>query len=307
MSRRSAALHGRRRSSADKQSQPIIEKVSQLPVVTISKTSSSREETGIDGNSSSGQQEIKAANCVTDGGDQKFRVPGVHSDERDRRRKLRHLRNKLRSDEDGEEVAISPGNSRTSSIDGVYAISGSRRHPFKVIEADSLSLQSAISLGKIGRILGGSEPSIAGLGGTAASFKDATISHQADDKTDSPHDISHCPNLPPAQPTGNGSLEKQATVRPTPLVLPAFPSPPEEDEERSESPLTPVIPILQEPDLVASTKNNNQGKIPVAPPRKKKSKASTHASPGMSLTPRQPEKVGSFSSVMSSDVSPLSH
>ena len=60
-----------------------------------------------------------------------------------------------------------------------------------------------------------------------------------------------------------------------------------EDEELSTSPFTPVIPILQEPDLVASTKSNNQGKIPVAPPRrKKKSKDSTIATPSMSLTVR---------------------
>lgn len=52
---------------------------------------------------------------------------------------------------------MTPPNSQTSSIEGVYPATGRTTHPFRVIEVDALSLQSITSLGRVGRILSGSD------------------------------------------------------------------------------------------------------------------------------------------------------
>lgn len=49
---------------------------------------------------------------------------------------------------------VSLTNQQNSSMDGVY--SNRPTHPFKVIESDTMSIQSMTSLGRVGRILAGS-------------------------------------------------------------------------------------------------------------------------------------------------------
>lgn len=49
---------------------------------------------------------------------------------------------------------VTPPNSQTSSVEGISAPSKTIQ-PFRIIEPDTLSLQSINSLGRIGRILGG--------------------------------------------------------------------------------------------------------------------------------------------------------
>lgn len=74
------------------------------------------------------------------------------------RKKFKELRQKLQTDdEDGQATNLTPPNSQTSSVEGVYAATSRATHPFRVIEVDTLSLQSINSLGRVGRILSGSD------------------------------------------------------------------------------------------------------------------------------------------------------
>lgn len=60
----------------------------------------------------------------------------------------------MQTDED-ETQAISPTESQASSADGVFLAPSHRpSHPFRVIEPDGASVQSILSLGKVGRLLG---------------------------------------------------------------------------------------------------------------------------------------------------------
>ncbi|KAG8237138.1 hypothetical protein J437_LFUL011186, partial [Ladona fulva] len=86
----------------------------------------------------------------------------VQENER-RRQRIRELRRKIQAeDEDGAGVGgnPSPPDSQTSSIEGVYP-STRTTHPFRIIEHDAISLQSVTSLGRVGRILAGSEAAAA--------------------------------------------------------------------------------------------------------------------------------------------------
>lgn len=74
------------------------------------------------------------------------------------RKKFKELRQKLQTDdEDCQVTNLTPPNSQTSSVEGVYATTNRTTHPFRVIEVDALSLQSINSLGRVGRILSGSD------------------------------------------------------------------------------------------------------------------------------------------------------
>lgn len=60
----------------------------------------------------------------------------------------------MQTDED-EMQAVSPTESQASSADGVFIAPSHRpSHPFRVIEPDGASVQSILSLGKVGRLLG---------------------------------------------------------------------------------------------------------------------------------------------------------
>lgn len=70
------------------------------------------------------------------------------------RRKFNEIRQHMQIDED-EMQAISPTESQASSADGVFLAPSHRpSHPFRVIEPDGASVQSILSLGKVGRLLG---------------------------------------------------------------------------------------------------------------------------------------------------------
>nr|XP_022910265.1 uncharacterized protein LOC111421354 [Onthophagus taurus] len=67
------------------------------------------------------------------------------------RKKFKEIRQKLTDDEDVVVTNNTPPNS-TSSIEGVYASGTKTSHPFRVIEHDTVSLQSYNSLLRAGRI-----------------------------------------------------------------------------------------------------------------------------------------------------------
>lgn len=71
------------------------------------------------------------------------------------RKRFKEIREKLQiDDEECHTGTVTPPNSQTSSVDGIPAPSRTIQ-PFRIIEPDTLSLQSINSLGRIGRILGG--------------------------------------------------------------------------------------------------------------------------------------------------------
>lgn len=71
------------------------------------------------------------------------------------RKRFKEIREKLQiDDEECHTGTVTPPNSQTSSVEGIPAPSRTIQ-PFRIIEPDTLSLQSINSLGRIGRILGG--------------------------------------------------------------------------------------------------------------------------------------------------------
>lgn len=72
------------------------------------------------------------------------------------------MRRRLNTEEVEEPPADenSQSDSQTSSVEGLYgAISGRTSHPFKVVDHDALSLQSGVSIGRLGRIPAGATSS----------------------------------------------------------------------------------------------------------------------------------------------------
>ncbi|KAI8130075.1 hypothetical protein FF38_03507 [Lucilia cuprina] len=72
---------------------------------------------------------------------------------RDIRDRFRELRQGMQNDDDENPGNTLTPDSQNSSTDGVYT---RPTHPFKVVENDTMSVQSITSLGRVGRILAGS-------------------------------------------------------------------------------------------------------------------------------------------------------
>lgn len=84
-----------------------------------------------------------------------FAKPQIKDVQVGSRKRFKEIRKKLQTDdEEGHTGTVTPPNSQTSSIEGIPATSRTIQ-PFRIIEPDTLSLQSINSLGRIGRILGG--------------------------------------------------------------------------------------------------------------------------------------------------------
>ncbi|XP_031829407.1 WD repeat-containing protein 44 isoform X2 [Nomia melanderi] len=71
------------------------------------------------------------------------------------RRRFHELRQRMQTEDDDIPINSSPPDSQTSSIEGVFPVPSKTTHPFRIIEHDTLSLQSMTSLGRVGRILAG--------------------------------------------------------------------------------------------------------------------------------------------------------
>lgn len=76
--------------------------------------------------------------------------------------KFKELRQRMQNEEeDGAISNNSPVDSQVSSVDDVFTgPSNKMLHPFRVIEHDTLSVQSMTSLGRVGRILSGNSEQI---------------------------------------------------------------------------------------------------------------------------------------------------
>ncbi|XP_076258235.1 WD repeat-containing protein 44 [Rhynchophorus ferrugineus] len=168
------------------------------------------------------------------------------------RKKFQDIRQKLNDDEEGCSN-VTPSNSQTSSVEGVYAASNKTSHPFRVIEQDTISLQSINSLGRLMRVIN-SNPDNARKTMSVSALSSSSLD------SESTQSSKKYPSTFALSSTGTTQLTT--------------------DSEKSSS--TP----LQEPDVIASTKassSSQQSKgsqvadIPIAPPRrKKKNKNSTN-------------------------------
>ncbi|XP_071569382.1 WD repeat-containing protein 44 isoform X2 [Temnothorax nylanderi] len=153
------------------------------------------------------------------------------------RRRFRELRQRMQTEDDDIPINSSPPDSQTSSIEGVYPTPSKTTHPFRIIEHDTLSLQSMTSLGRVGRILAGVADNASGV----------LVSG-----------ISQCP--PPAALTREGQMSSVASI-------------PSKDEDTTSEPDV----IASTKNNGKSVEDVAMpGAIPVAPPRrKKKTKTST--------------------------------
>ncbi|XP_015519208.1 WD repeat-containing protein 44 isoform X1 [Neodiprion pinetum] len=197
------------------------------------------------------------------------------------RRRFRELRQRMQTEDDDNPINNSPPDSQTSSIEGVYPAPSKASHPFRIIEHDTLSLQSMTSLGRVGRILSGVSDNSSGV---------------------VPINLPQCPvtpilvdtQLPSAisipikdEDTASGKVSQSSSI----LTLSGDNLDDNEscingrpDYSASSQGNMPVM--FQEPDVIASTKSNGKPiesvqdlpppSMPVAPPRrKKKSKPQT--------------------------------
>jgi WD40 repeat protein len=165
------------------------------------------------------------------------------------RRKFKELRQKLQNDdEDCQTGNVTPPNSQSSSVDGVFAASYKTSHPFRIIEQDTVSLQSINSLGRLTRILG----VVDGEGGRKAVSVSALSSSSLD--------------------SGSTPSSKGISQYPSNATISTLTS---QQDYKTDKPSLP----LQEPDVIASTKASSSQKTddqaskldaPVAPPRRKK-------------------------------------
>ncbi|KAK7080834.1 hypothetical protein SK128_017105 [Halocaridina rubra] len=81
-------------------------------------------------------------------------APRVRSGGR-RRTRHREVRKQMQREDDDPPFPPSPAGSQSSSLDGIYPERTS--HPFRVVEHDTASVYSSVSLGKVGKILAGME------------------------------------------------------------------------------------------------------------------------------------------------------
>ncbi|XP_076164898.1 WD repeat-containing protein 44 isoform X2 [Ptiloglossa arizonensis] len=152
------------------------------------------------------------------------------------RKRFRELRQRMQTEDDDIPINSSPPDSQTSSIEGVYPTPSKTTHPFRIIEHDTLSLQSMTSLGRVGRIL-------AGVGDSASVV---LVSN-----------VTQCP--PSAILTRESQMSSIASI-------------PSKDEDTISEPDV----IASTKNNGKSREDITMVGIPVAPPRrKKKSKAQT--------------------------------
>ncbi|XP_034949974.1 WD repeat-containing protein 44 isoform X2 [Chelonus insularis] len=182
------------------------------------------------------------------------------------RRRFRELRQRMQTEDDDIPVNNSPPDSQTSSIEGVYPTPSKTSHPFRIIEHDTLSLQSMTSLGRVGRILaGGSDTTsnivIPGVSCPLSLSRDTQMSF-----------VGNIPNKDEDTKSERISQSSSILTLSGDLVQDS----PVDDRNRLPSQCESSV-VLQEPDVIASTKtngkivdSNHQDSVPVAPPRKKK-------------------------------------
>jgi hypothetical protein len=232
------------------------------------------------------------------------------AEEERRRKRLEEMRRRLDNDdiiEDGGGGAglgdeTSPSDSQTSSVEGLYGAisSGKTSHPFKVVDHDSVSMQSGISSGRVGRISG--HPHLfpaASISGSSSpshhNYNQMNISSSSSDR-----DYHYVPSPSDtyviAQALGNGNLTRSGNSNPQKNFISSsvVTSAPEPDlvvsclsKEKPTESGDLVVKLPQQPPLKMPA--------PIAPPRRKRKTV---------LLGRAQSEDGSESTTSSRDVTP---
>lgn len=169
----------------------------------------------------------------------------------------------METEDDDIPVNNSPPDSQTSSIEGIYAAPSKTSHPFRIIEHDTMSLISMTSLGRVGRILAGGNDAAS----VASPIVPVTLTRDAQMLS-----AASIPNKDDDSVSGKLSQSSSVLTLSGDVVQDTG-SVSGQDVFTSKCDSTVV---LQEPDVIASTKNNSktvdcqQDVAPVAPPRRKK-------------------------------------
>lgn len=186
------------------------------------------------------------------------------------RKRFRELRQRMQTEDDDIPINNSPPDSQTSSIEGVYPAPSKTTHPFRIIEHDTLSLQSMTSLGRVGRIL-------AGVADNTSGVLIPGLSQCPPPVLTREGQMSSIASIPSKEEdTTSGKVSQSSSI----LTLSGDVLQESSINGRSNYPShsqSDKTVMLQEPDVIASTKNNGKltedvaiSGVPVAPPRRKK-------------------------------------
>ncbi|KAM8703325.1 hypothetical protein ACLKA7_008016 [Drosophila subpalustris] len=165
-----------------------------------------------------------------------------------------------------------------SSMDGVFT--NRPTHPFKVIESDTMSIQSMTSLGRVGRILAGSiDPSAISI--DRESLASMNAQHQQQQQLQQQQQQQQRQTPPPTSSAIVTSTATSATAAGTARQMQAVTASSAISSSSGVSAAQAAAVggaiMLQEPDVIASTKlahskttDSITSSGPVAPPRRKK-------------------------------------
>lgn len=178
----------------------------------------------------------------------------------------------MQTEDDDIPINSSPPDSQTSSIEGVYPTPSKTTHPFRIIEHDTLSLQSMTSLGRVGRILAGVADNASGVlvSGISQCPPPAALTREGQ--------VSSVASIPSKdEDTTSGKVSQSSSILTLSGDVPQESSVNGRSNYASHSQSDKIV-TLQEPDVIASTKNNGKSMeditampgVPVAPPRRKK-------------------------------------
>lgn len=195
---------------------------------------------------------------------------GTGTDKNVGRRRFRELRQRMQTEDDDIPINSSPPDSQTSSIEGVYPTPSKTSHPFRIIEHDTFSLQSMTSLGRVGRILAGTSDNASAVLVPSVSQCPPVLSRDSQMSS-----IASISSKDEDVASGKVSQSSSSLTLSGEMLQDTVNS--RSDGSASSHGEKPAV--LQEPDVIASTKNNGKPpdshngsipKVPVAPPRRKK-------------------------------------
>ncbi|XP_070142965.1 WD repeat-containing protein 44 isoform X2 [Drosophila kikkawai] len=191
------------------------------------------------------------------------------------RQRFQELRQFMQNDEDDNPGNTLTPDSQNSSTDGIFTSRST--HPFKVIETDTMSIQSMTSLGRVGRILAGSiDPSAISIDRESLASLNAQQQKQQAQQQQQQQVQQQGQAVSNTNPPSTGNTSSSGLN--TPRVSPKH------QQGSKESAVAATIAtgaasgiMLQEPDVIASTKlaqskttDSITSSGPVAPPRRKK-------------------------------------
>ncbi|XP_030564040.1 WD repeat-containing protein 44 isoform X1 [Drosophila novamexicana] len=199
------------------------------------------------------------------------------------RQRFQELRKCMNHDEDDNPGNTLTPDSQNSSMDGVFT--NRPTHPFKVIESDTMSIQSMTSLGRVGRILAGSiDPSAISVDRESLASMNAQQQqlqqqqqqqqqqHQQQQQQQQQLQQQQQQRQTPPPVTTTMAMSTATTVAAAITATAA-----KQSTAIAVATATATPQILQEPDVIASTKlahskttDSITSSGPIAPPRRKK-------------------------------------